>query len=296
MRLIEARRHVIPEAVRSRAITDSMDFLLEDNTFVNEKEQMESPPIGHEQFYERVVEILDAALECEKKGYNEAAWNCEVHSTLLRLALRGHWQSKGIWYRNITSARIHDPLLLPTVSGSVTQSKMVDFALLMDPTRDLNRELFEGITTTLRGEGRTTINHTAMYEVKYSPIAVSIETKRANVDEDGADVQLGLWVSAHFARLRQLTGDAFPLPALPLVTVQGHAWKMMIAEAKADRSIILLKEIMLGKTDSVLGIYQIVAALRRLARWVDEDYKPWFEQKALGLPVKYMRTAGKFHS
>ncbi len=285
MQLIEAREHVIPQAVKSKVMAHSENSVLRDINFAAEEEHRESSELGlgHESFWERVVEILGAASECHTKGYNEAAWNCEVHSTLLRLALRGHWQSTGVWYRNVTSAKIHDSGLLPTVSGSITQSKMVYFVLLMDSSQYVNKELHDAIIATLHNEGKTSINHTAMYEVRYSPIAVSIETKRANVDEDGADMQLGLWVSAHFARLRQMTGGASPLPALPLITVQGHEWKMMVAEATEDRRIVLLKEITLGKTNSALGVYQIVAALKRLARWINEEYKPWFEENALAL-------------
>jgi len=61
---------------------------------------------------------------------------------------------------------------------------------------------------------------------------------------------------------------------------------MMVAEATEDRRIVLLKEITLGKTNSALGVYQIVAALKRLARCINEEYKPWFEENALALSVE----------
>jgi len=52
-----------------------------------------------------------------------------VHSSLLNLALRGKWRSKGIWYRDVTTARIRDKSLLDINQ----QSKMVDYTLVIEP-------------------------------------------------------------------------------------------------------------------------------------------------------------------
>lgn len=68
---------------------------------------------------------------------------------------------------------------------------------------------------------------------------------------------------------------------MPLLTVQGHSWKMMLAVAYPGR-IEMLGGLPLGNMTTVTGIYQVLAGLRRLARWVDEIYRPWFERNILG--------------
>lgn len=292
LRSIANGRGVIPMAVKDIAL-DELEDLVDDSNFApfnrQDVEQLATRcSLDHRGLWDRVHEILDAALECKNKELAEPSWNSEVHSSLLRLALRGWWQSRDIWYCDITTAKIHDASLLPTVAtGATMQSKMVDYALVLEEPQDI----YGGIINTLRAENRPSINHTKMEGVRFSPIAVSIETKRGAVDEDTAYVQMAMWVAAHFARLRQLTNDNGPtqLPVLPLVIVQGFEWKLMFAEARAgtveggNQQTLIFNYLRLGDTNSVLGIYQVLEAVRRLARWVDEVYKPWFKSAVLAI-------------
>jgi hypothetical protein len=39
---------------------------------------------------DELVEIRNASRKCERKLAGEAAWNCDVHSRVLRLALKSH--------------------------------------------------------------------------------------------------------------------------------------------------------------------------------------------------------------
>jgi hypothetical protein len=53
---------------------------------------------------------------------------------------------------------------------------------------------------------------------------------------------------------------------------------MMVAEAVFDSKaeefkVAIFRDLRLASTDTVLGIYQLVEALRRLARWTDEEYR-----------------------
>ncbi len=66
MQLIEAREHVIPQAVKSKVMAHSKNSVLRDINFAAEEEHRESLELGlgHESFWERVVEILGAASEC----------------------------------------------------------------------------------------------------------------------------------------------------------------------------------------------------------------------------------------
>ena len=283
LRRIEIVKDVIPSAVKNKVARYLDGVSVEDMKFAEDGEDgvtVGRNDLGHDAILTRVLEIFDVAKECSVGRYSESAWNSEVHSRLLRLALYGWWRSKGVWYRDIMAAKIHDSSLLPRIAtGAVMSSKMVDYALCID--LDTSSDMHQRIIDTLRAEGKPSINHSAAEYVRFKPIAVSIETKRGNVDEDRMYVQLGIWLSAHFARLRQLTGGDCQLPALPAVIVQGHRWSLMIAEVGVDRKVVILKELRLGATDSVLGIYQIIASIRRLAKWVQEEYRPWFESNVL---------------
>jgi len=112
-------------------------------------------------------------------------------------------------------------------------------------------------------------------------IDLSIETKRGDIDEDKANTQLGTWVSAHFAKLSQLTRGDGHLPLLPMIMIQGNKWEFMIAHKVNARTIKIYRDQSLGDTASILGIYQLLAALRRLTQWMDEVLRPWFEAHVL---------------
>lgn len=49
--------------------------------------------------FRQLVEVWEEARQLEKDNAHEAAWNSEVHSSVLRLALRPH--KKHIWYFNM---------------------------------------------------------------------------------------------------------------------------------------------------------------------------------------------------
>jgi len=54
------------------------------------------------------------------------------------------------------------------------------------------------------------------------------------VEEDKAHVQLGTWITAQFARLRQISTSDTEFPSLPVLSVQGKRWLLMIASMKAN--------------------------------------------------------------
>lgn len=271
---------LIPSAVKSRAATLLDDDLLDDLAFDDNDDDSEQQRAEHEGLWAAVNSLIDAAKECEEEDLCEADWNNEVHSRALRLALERDRGERAVWYRNITTAQIKDQSLLPaSAAGLATQSKMVDFAIVLDTRSD--KLLAKRVYAKLRHEDLTAINHTPAEHVRFSPIAVSIETKRAAIEEDVANAQLAVWVSAHFRWLRRLSDTASTLPTLPLVMVQGHEWKLMLAELQDDSEIRIFRHLSLGTTRSVLGVYQLVASLRRLAEWAKDAYRPWLEENVL---------------
>ena len=231
--------------------------------------------------WEAVVNIWEIALDCQGRGSPEPTWNSEVHSRLLRLALRGHWQSKDIWYQDITTARISDKSLVPSAAAVPIQSKLVDYAMIIDSSRVFQSRIIAKLST--RRDFNLTINATAAEWFRFKPIAVSIETKRGAISQDEAYLQLGIWTAAHFAKLRQLMQDSCAaLPVLPVLFVQGHEWKLILAIMTSESRLEMHAYLSLGETGSLAGIYRVLASLRRLSKWIDEQYRPWFKDKILG--------------
>lgn len=239
-----------------------------------EGQKLGNDTLSHEECWTRAVELHSAARECRNQSLSEAAWNSEVHSTLIRLALRGQWRSKGVWYRDVTSARIRDKSLLPTNK----QSKMVDYVLVIEP----DAELEPCIRELMIAKRLSSVSHAECEYLHFLLIGLSIETKRASIDEDKAEMQVATWIRAHYAKLQQLAPSAIHMPVLPLIIAQGHNWNFMLAKMAAPDNVVIHRELLLGGTNSMLGIYQLLAALRRLAKWMYEDYKPWFMTEVLG--------------
>ena len=69
---------------------------------------------------------------------------------------------------------------------------------------------------------------------------------------------------------------------LPIITAQGHDWKSMLAEMPVPDQVIIHWDVYLGATNTMLGIYQLLAGVRRLAKWVHEKFRPWFMSEILG--------------
>ncbi|KAL9603508.1 MAG: hypothetical protein Q9179_002178 [Wetmoreana sp. 5 TL-2023] len=282
---LESQRGLVPLSVRHLA-RDRLAFDHDDPYTGQESGPPGKGGLGGFEMWQRICEIQGAAQECYDEDCPESTWNMEVHSTLLRTALRGVWRSKEIWYRDITSARISDGDLLPKVAG-LTRSKMVDFAIIIKPA--FLSPFWDQIRHKCNELPYRTINQTDATNVRRVPIAISLEVKRAGGNEHETLVQLETWVTAHYNNLKVLTGTVtrepsdVKMPILPLIQIQGHEWKLMIAQLMSDRDMIIVhRDIPLGSTRNILGIYQIILALQRLAKWVAEEYRPWWITNVLG--------------
>lgn len=72
------------------------------------------------------------------------------------------------------------------------------------------------------------------------------------------------------------------IPPLPVLTVQGHTWSLYYLEHDHERDDATLWGCgQFGSTETLLGAYQVVAALQVLMLWAVEVYQPWFEEKIL---------------
>ncbi|WPG98210.1 Hypothetical protein R9X50_00099700 [Acrodontium crateriforme] len=155
-------------------------------------------------------------------------------------------------------------------------SKKADFAITLKLDSEIVRHLARS--------GITSLGQSYYEPLRYSPIAVSIETKTPGEGGDSAQLQLNTWALAQIAKLRQLlnkTGNpSTKIPALPLVVVQGNDWKFFYLEDTGTKAK-LWSHITLGDTGSVRGIYQVSTALQQLIEWSETIYRPWFEKDIL---------------
>lgn len=291
---------VIPTVFRGRVEALHQDDPLEPFNFASS----DSTPADHalpsspdsDSFWCELLRIQRAAQECQNDTTSEPEWNAEVHSRLLRVALEPtRTTTSGVWYRNVTVDRVRDPTLLPTIPASITrlatkmQSKMIDYVLMLEPDPKMHLDIVQMLSKGLAPLDRLSVNHIGSDSLRYKPIAVSIETKRAAIHEDAAHIQLSLWVAAHFAKLRRLASLSSKqplaepkLPILPLIIVQGHVWKLLVAHfvlssSTAPSSIIILRDIPIGTTASILGCFMAIASLRRLMVWVNHDFQEWWK-------------------
>lgn len=147
-------------------------------------------------------------------------------------------------------------------------------------------------------------NHTRYAPLQKRPIAISIETKLTGRDWDTAKIQMSIWVASQLNKLEDLVahvGGGLPgLPFLPVIVIQGHEWYFLAATRihgetvglmsknkyrKASNGIqILWERVLVGSTQTILGVYQIVAAVQVLGRWCDDVYRPWFRAHVVGTP------------
>lgn len=75
-------------------------------------------------------------------------------------------------------------------------------------------------------------NHSQDEILRSEPICVNVETKSDSGNMTESEIQLGIWVSAQYLKLKELlTHNSKPLtlPWLPLLIVKGELWYLLLA-------------------------------------------------------------------
>ncbi|KAK1063670.1 hypothetical protein LTR74_009282 [Friedmanniomyces endolithicus] len=248
-------------------------------------------------------EIWHAATDCHQQGASEAAWNDDVHSCVFRAAFKPY---NDIRSHNVTTARPF-PEFMPRSGSGQPVLKVVDYTVNFEPSpADQDR-----IITLLRQEPQplSSIVQTPYHPVRFKPAAFSIETK-VDGGEQYARIQLGLWAAAHYLRLERLlqqdddyAGSMAKLPTHPLLVANSHAWSLHFAcqrrsinsgqnyhsasslgggvasQGDVNREVQIIDAALeLGNTQTLVGVYKLVASLRCLADWSrDEMWPRWVD-------------------
>ncbi|EQL00892.1 hypothetical protein OCS_03391 [Ophiocordyceps sinensis CO18] len=283
------------DALKDKADTNpSVDWLLKKPQIVDTSGRRERlgklPDMG------TLANILEEAEDCERRTHAEASWNCAVHYPLLSVALRlahvnnapqlnRHIEIKAI---NVTTAKVVKPYVTSTAKAS-TDSR-VDFCVCIMPVYDSPcDDVLYGIA---KRSAHISVNHTDdCLPLINAPISLSIETNRPDGNSQAALEQIGSWMSCHWKRIRELTAPdlaaADELGFLPGIIVEGQNW-IFVASTQGrvldsgTRETIMWKRILIGSTDSIQGICQIITVIQRLATWSAESHWPWFQQTVLG--------------
>lgn len=235
-----------------------------------------------------------------------------MHYPLLALALGPH--SANLRTLNCTSATINSEYQAsqaPQSTSVKSDAKKVDFCIVLRQPSICRHPSITGINST------ESINHSNHPSLLTNPIAISIETKAAAPNQEEAELQMGVWMAAHFARLRALVvcqyerrpgpsrrkEDAFDaetkwrravgeLGFLPGLLVLQHQWFFIAAtwtppspEGSANywgHGVTLWRMIGIGSTSRPEGICHVIYVVRCLALWAETTYWPWFKRWALG--------------
>lgn len=170
---------------------------------------------------------------------------------------------------------------------------MVDYSINLEPDQALAGAIHRACVPNMN-----TINQTLCEAIQLRPTAISIETKTDRTGVADADVKLAVWMAAWRTRIMPLIrkreadarADAGPGEARCItqlgVTAIGDVWKLYLLvdrgpEAGLSRLEFLEFPKALGDTRTVLGIYQLVAVLRHLCEWADENLRRWLEAALL---------------
>ncbi|KAK4132641.1 hypothetical protein BT67DRAFT_443540 [Trichocladium antarcticum] len=271
-KIADGRQSLIPDIFRESMSADAGIFdQPHPDWFYTARDGQEELRAVHRQ----MRRICRNSLKCKDRMEYEAAWNDLVHCRVLEEALEGQ---DAIDFRNITLCRtlkaFHD-------DDPALRENKVDYGIFLQPARG-GDGLSERLSD-LASEG-IDLTHLTLSDFAPTPLAISIETKTLQAKPIEGSVQLANWVRAHFRQLarvveRRSHGPGYQLPILPIIYVYGNMWRVDFAH-RWDRKTMIYEGMGIGDTHTMYGCYQVCAAIRRLAVWVQEDFRRWWLRTA----------------
>lgn len=250
--------------------------------------------------------IRDHAGECQNLGHDEAGWNVEVHQRILEAVFRlpGTLRAEDEFNFSICTTAKPDKQFL---SRSVPV-KLVDFCVYADINSQDGGRWREAHRSLCRQTPTRTVNHTGFAPLQLRPIMLSIETKKPGKESVAANLQIGVWHAAQWsflvsaARHSLLTAKGAPLaslsslelaeiisqaearvaqlPFLVGIMVQGHRWSLVISTREREKTILWTEQAF-GSTETMQGVFKVIAGLRELAAWCRHVYLLWWKGNVL---------------
>ncbi|KXX79951.1 hypothetical protein MMYC01_202303 [Madurella mycetomatis] len=218
--------------------------------------------------FQHARHLVGVARECLALRRSEASWNSKVHEPLLALAL---WKYRNnVTFENATSARILPAFIPALVIGEAIESKMVDFVLspnfvaddcAASQTTHSNAIIDTAIQNKLATQPSAGLCNLGINQTDYPPLlrapaAITVETKIGGTSSEEGRLQLGIWTAAWHIRMAAL------------------GWSLYFA-ADRGHKIEILGTMQIGMTDTVQGIYRLLAVLRLLAEWIETEFRKW---------------------
>ncbi|KPM38324.1 hypothetical protein AK830_g8243 [Neonectria ditissima] len=221
-----------------------------------------------------VQRIYKLAKRCFTNNHPESSWNNDVHSRVLDWVLRdGPCEDDMVDYRCCLSAQIiadYQPISAP--------SKMVDYCICIEP--DENSPEYDAIESLCEQRPGMSINHTEWADLTTYPIAISIETKGPSIGYETALLQVATWHSAQWRSLRwdnPEPASSMKLEFLPGIIVMQHHWWFVATALNEDGKARTFERLLLGETESILGIYKLSMTLQKLVAWARDQHWPAFQ-------------------
>ncbi|RYC64079.1 hypothetical protein CHU98_g2128 [Xylaria longipes] len=266
-----------------------------------------------------MMDILTATQMCTNDVHPESSWNMLVHWPVFKLALGVAGTEIPTSFSTLSKPlpppTITTPTLAPTppeseskpatvtriscipcttarLTGHSRGTKMVDFCLALEPEPEaptpastpVTRRSIRNLRARTHG---STVNHTDFYPLRDKPVVMSAESKKPGEGLLEAQTQVGVWQAAQWSLLERQRGDkrrkgGSSIPFLPALFIQGAQWSFAATTRQGEQTLLWTQQ-SIGATDSVLGIFQIVRALRHIALWSATVYWPWYQGEVLGI-------------
>ncbi|THY37515.1 hypothetical protein D6C97_10585 [Aureobasidium pullulans] len=98
-----------------------------------------------------------------------------------------------------------------------------------------------------------------------------------------AEIQLGIWVSAQYLKLKELlTHNSQPLTLLwlPLWIVNGEQ-RYLLPASYSDGITTLWSKHLIADSSTLTGIYTVISVLQLSFQWANTEYRSWFKDNAV---------------
>ncbi|KAL7784631.1 hypothetical protein V8C37DRAFT_344969 [Trichoderma ceciliae] len=237
--------------------------------------------------FEEIERVLRKSRQIYNYKHEEAAWNSHVYLRLLESIYEdpSTGQCSDFNATTYTTARPHREF-----KSVHSTAKMVD--LCVYASLDNNQEWKAAILNLCNNNPAMSINHTDFQPMQYSPLILSIETKKPDAEIESAKLQIGIWHATKWRFLQWAVSEKLfqrsiqspnkpideeqiefetqkfaalsNLGFIPGIIIHGHQWLFIISTYDDNGKTTIWSECAFGTTENEMGIYAIVAGIREL--------------------------------